>query len=457
MRGAGVRWRSATVPLALLVAGALGLIGCDASRPSVIVVVVDTLRADRVGATGGESGLTPFLDGLAGSGVAFRNARSTSSWTNPAVASLFTSRYPSQHRVGTFESRLSDAEVTLGERLEAAGWRGIGMVANFRLTRTLGFAQGFDVWFSRLTAREMSAQRLGQDAVRYWDRHVARFFWRRRRPLFLYLHAMEPHAPYEPGAAVAAPRGSSQALANAKVMRPGRWNELTRDEVGYLAASYDAEVAALDARLRRVFARLRSRGLLDGAIVVVTADHGEEFGEHGGFQHGRTLYQESVRVPLIMLGPGLPAGRVVERPVSLIDVAPTILDLLGLPPEPRFEGRSLLPMLRGEGESSGTLFELLPMGTAVEARQHVAGQATDELALLETRLPEGGRGSEWFDLRRDPTERRPNPTHLEGTATTLRTALEARRQAIASRAGVAETAPVDAGMRDRLRALGYAD
>ena len=102
-----------------------------------------------------------------------------------------------------------------------------------------------------------------------------------------------------------------------------------------MAELYDAEVAALDRRLRRVFRRLRTRGLLEHAIVVVTADHGEEFDEHGEFQHGRTLYQESVRIPLIMVGPGLPAGRVVDQPVSIVDVAPTIFDLVGLPVEPR--------------------------------------------------------------------------------------------------------------------------
>jgi arylsulfatase A-like enzyme len=302
--------------------------------------------------------------------------------------------------------------------------------------------------------------RLGQDAVRYWDRHVARFFWRRWKPVLFYFHPMEPHAPYEPDAAARRgivgepPAGSSEAVVNAKVMAAGRWPELSSDEVRFMAALYDAEVAALDRRLRRVFRRLRTRGLLEHAIVVVTADHGEEFGEHGEFQHGRTLYQESVRIPLIMVGPGLPAGRVVDQPVSIVDVAPTILDLVGLPVEPRFEGRSLLASVDG-GAPVDVLLELLPTGSALDVRRHAAGLVSGTLALLEPSRP--GAGDEVFDLTHDPGERDLDPPALLESAAGLRARLVARQRELATRAGRTETAPVDSTMRERLRALGYAD
>jgi arylsulfatase A-like enzyme len=444
----------------LAAAALLGGAGCGPGRPNVIVVMIDTLRADRVGVLGGRRGLTPFLDSLGAAGVVFPNAYSTSSWTNPAVASLFTSRYPSQHRVTTFESRLAEAEVTLGERLRAAGWRGLGMVGNFRLTRALGFAQGFDVWFSRLLARKTTTQQLAQDTIRYYDRHVARFFWRRWKPLLLYLHPMEPHAPYDPPpdarravAGTPAP-ATSEAEAMAKVISITRWNELSPDEVACVTSLYDAEVAALDARLRRLFTRMRARGLLDHAIVVVTADHGEEFGEHGGFQHGRALYEESVRVPLIMTGPGLPAGRVVRDEVSLVDVTPTVLALLGLPPEPRFEGRSLLSRL-DDDEPADVLLELPPTGSALDLRRHSAALLNVGMKVLATCSPQ--EGSEAFDLRTDPAEEHPDPAAIAQDAAALRARLAQRQQALATRAGTAETGVLDAATRERLRTLGYAE
>jgi arylsulfatase A-like enzyme len=444
------------------IATLFAIVGCRPSRPAVILVVVDTLRADRVGCAGGRIGLTPFLDSLGASGVVFRNAYSTSSWTSPAVASLFTSRYPSQHRVSTFASRLQDTEVTLGERLRAAGWQGVGMLANFRLTRDLGFAQGFDVWFTRLTAHEMSVHRLGQDAVRHWDRRVARFFWRRRAPLFLYLHPMEPHAPYEPDddlrRAVGGPPPSATVRTGAtgKLMEQSRWHELSPDEIKELTASYDAEVATLDAGLRRVFRRLARRGLLDDAIVIVTADHGEELAEHGGFLHGYTLYEESARVPLIVTGPGIPAGRVVDDPVSLVDVAPTVLALLGLPPEPAFEGRSLLALL-SHGDGREVLLELPRTGAAVDPRRHTAGMVDGRLKILLARQPGGPESMAAFDLGHDPHETTADPPGLRDAATALRTRLDERRRTLATRASAGEIVPIDRTLRERLRALGYGD
>lgn len=446
--------------LVTLAAAVLMALGCGRDRPNVIVVMVDTLRSDRLGVAGSTRGLTPFLDSLGTSGVVFTNAYSTTSWTNAAVASLFTSRFPSQHLVTAFDSRLADAEVTLGDRLRADGWRGVASVGNFRLTRALGFAQGFDVWFSRVLTRKITTQQLAQDAVRYYDRHIARFFWRRRAPLLLYVHPMEPHAPYDPPARVRAglvgdpPPGTTEADAMAKVISITRWNDVSPGEAAYVESLYDAEIAALDDRLRRLFARLRARGLLDGAIVVVTADHGEEFGEHGGFQHGRALYEESVRVPLIMTGPGLPAGRIVHDAVSLVDVAPTVLELAGLSAEPRFEGRSLVSHLGG-GEPTEILLELLPTGSPLDARRHSAGLVLDGLKLLETWLPQ--QRSETFDLHRDPGETRPDPPHLAQDAPTLRARLARRREDLGMRAGKAESITIDASTRERLRALGYAN
>jgi len=437
------------------------LAGCRHGPPDVIVVLADTLRADRVGPAEGRPSLTPFLDRLAESGVVFSKAYSPSSWTNPAVASLFTARSPSQHRVTRYDSRLADDEVTLAERLGSAGWWGCGVVANFRLAREAGFGQGFAAWMTPIQERrgKVRAKRVAATARWAYDRFFApsrRTRWTRRtRPAFLYLHFMEPHAPYDPPpdlrrqVAGPPPPGVSDQEANAKLVDVTRWGTLSDAEVARLARLYDAEVASLDRTLERLFADLGARGLLERAIVVVTADHGEEFRDHGGLLHGTALYQESVRVPLIMAGPGLPAGLVVDDEVSLVDVAPTLLALLGLPPEARFEGGSLLERLSPAVDPRDVVLQLFPIGSAAEVRRHVAGLVHGRQKLL---VPPPPRGPVAYDLGSDPGEHRPAAEGLDG----LRARLAAREGELAARAGVAETAPVDAGMRDRLRALGYA-
>jgi arylsulfatase A-like enzyme len=449
--------------IGILVTGlAVGLAGCRHGPPDVIVVLADTLRADRVGPRAdGRPSLTPFLDRLAASGVVFSNVYSTSSWTNPAVASLFTSRYPSQHHVTRFDSRLADDEVTLAERLAAAGWWNAGVLANFRLTKENGFGQGFAFWGPNVGGLrgKVRAKRITTGMLSIYDaffapvRHTR--WTRRTRPALLYLHFMEPHAPYDPPQhlrrriAGPPPAGVSDEEANAKVVDVTRWDTLSDAEVTRLARLYDAEVAWLDRELERLFAALRARGLLEHAIVIVTADHGEEFRDHGGLLHGTALYQESVRVPLIMAGPGLPAGRVVTDEVSLVDVAPTLLALLGLPPEPRFEGRSLHEHLSSATEPRDAVLQLFPMAPGGELRRHVSGLVAGRRKLL---VPPPPRAPEVFDLEADPGERRPLTDDVEA----LEARLGARERALASRAGVVETAPIDPATRERLRALGYA-
>ncbi len=456
--------------VAIRVAAALAVVAISACRgrsPDVIVVLVDTLRADHVGAFGGPPGLTPFLDSFAASGVAFTHAYSTSSFTNPAVASLFTSRYPSQHHVTRSDSQLGTDELTLATVLERARYRCFGFVGNMVLAPALGFGQGFDSWFAftRYDTKQR-ADDINAEAIRFYDEQVLAKPWSRwtRRPLFLYLHYMEPHAPYEPPQSArvdrvgAPPPGVDEAAATAKLLDVNRWDELSSDEVTYLASLYRAEVAALDASLANLFQQLQSRGILDHAIVVITADHGEEFREHGQLAHGSSLFEEVVRIPLIVAGPGLPSHRVVAEPVSLVDIAPTVLDLLGLPPEPRFEGRSLRERLAG-GDAPDIFLELLPPSTTGDLRRHAAGLVRDGLKVLEPPWPDqADRRAKAYDLREDPHEMRPDPPAIEQEAAALVARLGQRREVLASRAGsVTHTVPLDAAARARLHALGYAE
>jgi arylsulfatase A-like enzyme len=449
--------------LALAAASALALLACAAERrpPNLLLVVLDTLRADRLGAYGSTRALTPFLDELAARGVVFERAYATSSWTSPSIASLFTSRHPIQHGIVGFESVLGQGEATLAESLRAQGFSSGGFSANFRIAENLGYGQGFDVWRAYLASTDERDHgpkvpaRFVREQALDWLAGV----WHREspRPVFLYLHFMEPHSPYDPPDPVRerlVPRASRAEIdaANA-VLLDFRFDDLSDQQVALLAALYDAEVAALDAELRTLFAALDANGFLEHSIVVVVADHGEEFREHGKLLHGITLFEPGVRVPWLLIAPGLAAGRRLSQPVSLLDVAPTLLDLLGAPVQARFEGHSLLPLLRGSEAASGSgdiLLDLAPKFDAEEVRTHSRGLVRGARKLLVD--PQGP--PRVFDLARDPGE-----LAASGSANEVRellAALERARDDLGSRAGApVPAASLDAGTRENLRALGY--
>jgi arylsulfatase A-like enzyme len=434
-------------------------------HPNVVLIVVDTLRADRLGSYGSSKGLTPFLDRLAARGIVFSHAYAPSSWTCPSVASLLTSRYPSQHGVVSFASRLPEDEVTLAERLVPARFGAIGAFlrrdyvavgfsANFRIMRTLGYAQGFRKWYSYATRRKARAGWLGRRCLRWLD---ARRAWDRwfPRPLLLYLHFMEPHAPYDPPGRNRPPGLRDEDVAEANEHLLTRLAKVpAADELRRLESLYDGETASLDHELGRLFADFETRGVLRDAVVVVTADHGEEFGEHGVMQHGQTLYDPAIRVPLIVIASGLPAGRVIDANVSLLDVAPTVLDVLRLPAEPHFEGRSLVPLVEDPTRTADVMVELLQSSPNDRIRRHTAAFVRGTMKLIVGPNP----GAELYDLARDPGESAPIPPAEAAVGRDLLSALQQRHADVRTRAvGVAPTVPLDASARERLRALGYVD
>ncbi len=437
-------------------------------KPNVIMVVVDTLRADRLGSYGNRRGLTPFLDELAARGSVFTHAYASSSWTCPSVASLFTSRYPTQHRVTGFSSPLVAEERTLAEALDDGGYRNAGFTANFRLTPELGYAQGFGFWGAYVpdvskgeVAAKIRGGRLRQEAESYINGSRVLAV---NEPYFLYFQLMETHAPYRPPAPFrdrfAPPGEIDDDAAMTKLLMPViGLKGLSSRQLARMMQLYDGEVASADEELRQLFASLDALGLLRDAVVVITADHGEEFGEHGQLLHGITLYEPAIRVPLLIVGPQVAADRVVSEPVSLLDVAPTVLELAGLPGEGTFDGRSLVSLLRGEETQlpapHGIVSELervAPKG--IEMRMHQRALSDGQHKALVT--PWGGL--EVYDLGADPGERDP----LAGAAATqvagALAPLSAEYTAIASRPAAApapESVVLDDATKEKLRALGY--
>jgi arylsulfatase len=455
----------------------LALAACGGRRPpDIVVVVVDTLRADRLGCYGSGQGLTPFLDSLAARGHLFRHAYAQSSWTNPSVASLLTSRYQSQHGVVAFGSVLAADELTLPEVLQQAGYATGAFSANGVLAGKLGYQQGFDVYHAHLVHRSDEpsylwrtdrADVINQEALGWLD---ATRRAQPGKPIFLYLQYMETHIPYDPPADVLArvrkekPPPDLRRLNEAAYIG-GIWG-VAPDVLRDIVDVYDAEVRAIDDGLAALFAQLAARGVLEHAVVVVTADHGEEFEEHGHLGHAKTLYDEVIQVPLLVLLPGQQRPLAIDRVVSLIDVAPTLVALAGAPPPAPFEGASLVPNLRRPGLSR-VLEWLLPHrgadGPGVAYSELLGSESSGPRATPHERalvvgadkviLGTGGE-QEFYRLDRDPGEH-----DRDGIPDGERTRLLAQMAEVRARAErrrtPGEIRPLDEETKERLRALGY--
>jgi arylsulfatase A-like enzyme len=459
---------------------ALCFAACSAApRPNILVIVIDSLRADHVDFSGTQRDLTPFLDSLAEHGNVFWNAYAQSSWASPSMASLWTSRYPSQHGVNAFNSVLSDKEPTLATILKRHGYVTGGFSANFLLSKNAGFAQGFDhyqVFADPPKPRNMffkaPAGSVNRKALAWLDTVRSK----RAAPVFLYLHYTEPHFPYAPPkrffdqilAHRSDPLADRRVIYDMFYIHPDRWWQTDDDTVAVLRDMYDGEVIHIDAILRLLFSELKSRSFLDHSIVVITSDHGEGFLEHGKTSHGNTLYNELIHVPLLLLISGQPTRIDIRQPVSLVDLGPTLLDLIGISAPPSFEGGSLAAAM-GRARPLG-LFEKL-MGR----RQKDVPPVYSELLQVPEQKPVVSSAPlrsvvvgvhklivhqdgtmEAYDLATDPGE-----TNASALTTTDRGALQETITRMSQQAGrsaaPAPTTALDENTRARLRELRYID
>ncbi len=456
----------------------------------LVVVNIDSLRADHLGTYGYARDTSPFIDELASKGVVFEHASSTSSFTRESVASLMTGLLPTRGGgIGWAAAPSPDAR-TLAELLSEAGYR-TGLFSNTVMLGNPNFRRGFDAvhnlpssWDTSRMGPELSAE-----AARFAERHAG-------DPLFLYLHYLDPHGPYDP------PDEYVRRFAKGPSEEPLRiYGGLRRDvprlrREGFgpgdprfedLVSRYDAEISHTDEAIEQLFGDLRRLGRLDRTLVVITADHGEEFLEHDFVEHAWTLYEESLRIPLIFWAPdALPSGR-SEAPVSAVDVLPTLADLLGIPAEngrwdgrPLFDGRGRV-VDRSPGES--TIVAELMIRERNVLRSVTKGEwkyiATYRwldpeeraaAAATEQKLRERGYASEFdpwgpvvreelYRISEDATERRDlsdrHPEKLDELRDAL-AAYRARTEAEGSPRQTGEKAPeLTPEERERLHALGY--
>jgi len=308
-----------------------------ASPPNVVLLLFDSLRADSVEPYSESAPRTPVMQRLADRGLIFENAFSACSWTRPSVASLLTSLPPSIHGIQRVEDSLAADVDYLPQVLQSRGYYTVAVVENAQVSRDFGFARGFDsfgqLYQQAIKNEYLKLKRPEQRADFVYERFLKPALDKAgRKPVFLYAHAIDPHAPYEPPPPFDSIAGGTlHNLDSSKEV--AHWihqgvTPVTRAEVSQWKTLYDGEVAFMDAYLGRLLEVLENDLPTDRTLVVVLSDHGEEFLEHGGVRHGRTLYEEVVRVPLIMHLPGvIPAASRRLPPMSLLDVMPAILDL----------------------------------------------------------------------------------------------------------------------------------
>lgn len=433
---------------------------------SLVLVVIDTLRADHLGAYGYSRDVSTMLDARTDSAVVFEHVLAPSPWTLPSMASMLTGRYPVRHgaglrarskaesragyptqprptrHLGTF-ARLHEDVPVLAEVLSEAGYSTAATVTNHFLDPVFGMDRGFETYDAPVdTLAGRNADWVVDQALALLDGLP--------RPYFLLVHLFDPHVPYgapEPfaGRYTGAYEGRLELpFQRAREVRTGK---LPLDEADrrFLVDAYDEQIAFAGFELDRLLARLLDGPEAGSTIVVLTSDHGEEFFEHGGFEHGHSVFQEVLRVPWMMWGPEITAGR-IERPVSLVDLAPTVIEALGLEQPARMDGQSLWPAVKAGRE---------PEARPIAAQWNLYGADRSALVDWPYKLVLGANLTPvaLYDLSSDAAEVHDRAGDLPDEVARILTLAETMMDPAQGILG--EEADVDEDLRQKLEALGY--
>ncbi len=444
----------ASAPAAAAPAGAVAA-GARRTRPNIVWISLDTLRADHLGAYGYKRPTSPNLDAFAARGLRFRWAISQAPWTRPSHRSMLTGVYPASR--GGLDSPM------IGEVLYRAGYQTFAVTGGGQVDSTLGFDRGFEIY--RVWDWIHEPQKMVD-----WTRSRAQHS---DRPFFAFLHCYEVHEPYTHTRFAEGMPGGRLAGEFSKEI----WNRLRKhfsdEEKRYAEAMYDGDIAYTDGKLGEFFASFESAGLLADSIVIVTSDHGEQFWENGSWGHGQNLHDHQIHVPLLVYlpesvrqalnevsrakgkGPALVQG-VIEDQVELIDLYPTLLDLVGAGLESPVNGRSLRSLLEGQGS--------LPAREAFA--EHTNVKENEQKALRTPRfkfivsIPRRSSDSrdesfELYDLKRDPGEQQNLAPGLAARVVELRAKLGRIMDGGETARDEEVPADIDNDLREQLKALGY--
>jgi len=399
------------------------------NSPNVIVIIVDTLRADHLSSYGYARNTSPFIDRLAAEGVRFETAIAPSSWTQPSHASMLTGRYTYETRAET--APLDNTYPTIGEVMQANGYRTAGFSANtLFFTRRHGHGRGFlhfEDNYQSVTDAFFNSSLYGflfdfyglRKGLNYEgvpnrllasDINTAALNWidRGGEPFFVFMNYFDVHDPYTP------PKPYRSKFASAP--NPGglingfmeRYHpDLTPEQLQSEIDAYDGSIAYVDDQIKALFAQLETRGLLQNTIVIIASDHGESLGEHGLLQHSASLYLPEIHVPLIVWAPGrVPAGKTIETPVSLTSLPPTILALIGNPPQP-FPAQPLTLLINDEispADWRDPISELAQMAGAAQVNPSTHGAMKSVVGAEMQYITHETFGEELYNWRQDPQE-----------------------------------------------------
>lgn len=433
-------------------------------RPNLVLYVVDTLRADHLGCYGYGRPTSPRIDAFARQGVRFAEARAQSSWTKPAMATILTGLYPITHGAERRAQGIAPEARTLAERLAAAGYETAMFTTNPTVVEKFGFGRGFDrfEYVHQLQGRKrrsVDSAAMHQAATAWLDGRAAP-----ERPFFLVVHTLDPHDPYRPQEPYRSRFAPGVDVAAACCFRGEGLGTLSAEQAAIRRrdsmALYDGEIAQNDASFGRLLDDLGARGLLQRSAVVFTGDHGEEFHEHGGWRHAESLFEEVLRVPLIVRLPGgAPTGTTVADPADQIDLAPTLLALAGVAVPPELPGASLLPVIAGGAAPARESLAWLrhPAFDVAAIRDGNWKWLRHEGALRAVTSGVAGVGEPaeaLYDLAADPGEQ----SNLLEAEPARRRALALRVKAARARFARRESAgdvAIDPELDAELRALGY--
>lgn len=429
---------------------------------NVLLISVDSLRADHLGCYGYPRATAPAIDQLATEGTVFANAFSPTSWTLPAHMSLFTSRYQLSHGVIDDTHRLDSRVRTLGEVLREAGYSTAGFVSALYLAGHYGFDRGMESYRNTAANGEhsegtqpLAAPTITAAAIEWLKQHQNERF-------FLFLHYFDVHYDYDPPPPYDTLFDPAYQGPDLRRFYDARINpNMSAEQLAHVLALYDGEIRFTDDHIGQILHTITSLGLDQRTLVVLVADHGDEFFEHGSKGHRQTLYDEVLRVPLVVRLPNREhAGQVVTPQVSLVDVMPTVLDLLDISGPIAMEGRSLAPALRGEALAPqpvyGELYFERQMNVQAMLRTGEAKIIQNFNRVLHPRRP----SLEWYDLKLDAREQR-NLARIDDLQRPQRDLgqlgdwLSVEWDRWRQLAGQQARVEMDSTTRERLRALGY--
>ncbi len=413
-------------------------------RPDIVLIVIDTLRKDHLGCYGYERQTSPHIDALAERSLVYENAFSQAPWTLPSIAALLTSRYPSELGIQGFGKRIPDEEFFLQEILSEHGYATHAIVSHDFVGTKWGFDQGFDSFQSFATGhRTLSSEAVTDAALE----KIADFDG---NPTFLFVHYFDPHFFYVEhqayGFAGPPPEAETEWWYGPwrKLRTQANRGQLSEQKRDYLEDRYDSEIAFTDKHIGRLLQALESTNRLDDSIVILTADHGEEFLDHGGLSHTTTVYNELINVPLIVKWPGAAEPGRTERYVAHVDLLPTLLDYLQIPLEHPVAGIHMRDRTPDR-----------PIISETRRYRKITAVIQDEVKLVH----DEGRGQvQFFDLSSDPSESEPldqveNGRELFAELSRFKEQTRADLDRLEQEAEV-EITPEEL---ERLKALGYVD